>query len=57
MVVLLVIGVTDLRAMVVVAAAITAERLAPAGQHVARAIGVVAVGAGLFLIARAAGLG
>jgi predicted metal-binding membrane protein len=57
MVVLLVFGVTDLRAMVAVAAAITAERLAPAGQHVARAIGVVAAGAGLFLIARAAGLG
>jgi predicted metal-binding membrane protein len=57
MVVLLVIGITDLRAMAVVAAAITAERLGPAGEHVARAIGVVVVGAGLFLIARAAGLG
>jgi predicted metal-binding membrane protein len=55
--VLLVIGLMDLRAMVVVAAAITAERLAPAGERVARAIGAVAVGAGLFLIARAAGLG
>jgi predicted metal-binding membrane protein len=57
MLVLLVIGVTDLRAMVVVAAAITAKRLAPAGERVARAIGVLGVGAGLFLIARAAGLG
>jgi hypothetical protein len=47
----------DLRAMAVVAAAITVERLAPAGERVARAIGAVAVGAGLFLIARAAGLG
>jgi predicted metal-binding membrane protein len=55
--VLLVIGVVDLRAMAVVAAAITVERLAPAGERVARATGAVAVGAGLFLIARAAGVG
>jgi predicted metal-binding membrane protein len=55
--ILLVIGVMDLRAMVVVAAAITVERLAPAGERVARAIGAVVIGAGLFLIARAAGLG
>jgi predicted metal-binding membrane protein len=55
--VLLVIGLMDLRAMVVVTAAITVERLAPAGERVARAIGAVAVGAGLFLIAQAAGLG
>ena len=54
--ILLVIGVMDLRVMAVVTAAITAERLAPAGERVARAIGVVVVGAGLFLIARAAGL-
>ena len=33
------------------------ERLAPDGERVARAIGAVVVGAGLFLIARAAGLG
>jgi predicted metal-binding membrane protein len=57
MAILLVIGVMDLRVMAVVAAAITAERLAPAGMHVARAIGAVVVGAGLFLIAQAAGLG
>ena len=57
MVVFLVIGVMDLRAMTVVGAAITAERLAPAGERVARAIGVVVVGAGLLLVARAAGLG
>src|SRR4029077_6343958 len=56
MVVLLVIGVMDLRAMTVVGAAITIERLAPAGERVARAIGVVVVGAGLLLVARAAGL-
>ncbi len=55
--ILLVIGVMDLRAMAVVTAAITVERLAPAGERVARAIGAVVVGAALFLIARAAGLG
>jgi predicted metal-binding membrane protein len=57
MAILLVMGVMDLRAMAVVAAAITSERLAPAGERVARTIGAVFVGAGLFLIARAAGLG
>jgi predicted metal-binding membrane protein len=57
MAILLVIGVMDLGVMAVVAAAITAERLAPAGERAARAIGAVAVGAGLFLVARAAGLG
>jgi predicted metal-binding membrane protein len=55
--ILLVIGVMDLRAMAVVTAAITVERLASAGEFVARVIGVVVVGAGLFLIALAAGLG
>jgi predicted metal-binding membrane protein len=54
--ILLVIGIMDLRAMAVITAAITAERLAPAGERVARAVGAVAAGAGLFLIARAAGL-
>jgi predicted metal-binding membrane protein len=57
MAILLVIGVMDLRAMAVVTAAITVERLVPAGERVARAVGVVVVGAGLFQIARAAGLG
>jgi predicted metal-binding membrane protein len=57
MAILLVVGVMDLRAMAVVAAAITVERLAPAGERVAQAIGAVVVAAGLFLIARAAGLG
>jgi hypothetical protein len=47
----------DLRAMAVVAAAITVERLAPGGERIARAIGAVVVAAGLYLIARAAGLG
>jgi predicted metal-binding membrane protein len=55
--VLLALGVMELRAMAVVAAAITVERLAPAGERVARAIGVAVVGTGLILIARAAGLG
>jgi predicted metal-binding membrane protein len=54
--ILLVIGVMDLRAMTLVAAAITLERLAPAGERVARVLGAVVVAAGLFLIARAAGL-
>ena len=57
MAILLVIGVMDLRAMAIVTAAITAERLAPGGERVARAIGAVVVGAGLVLIGRAAGLG
>jgi len=55
--ILLVLGVMDLRAMAVVAAAITVERLAPAGEPAARAMGVVVVGAGLFVIARAAAIG
>jgi predicted metal-binding membrane protein len=57
MAILLVIGVMDLRVMALVAAAIAVERLAPAGERVARAIGAVIVVAGLFLIARSAGLG
>jgi predicted metal-binding membrane protein len=55
--ILLIIGVMDLGAMAVVTAAITLERLIPAGDRVARAIGGVVIGAGLFLIARAPGLG
>jgi predicted metal-binding membrane protein len=54
--ILLVMGVMDLRLMAVVTAAITAERLAPAGERVARAIGVIAVCAGVLLLVRAAGL-
>jgi|RhiMetdeSRZDD1v2_1073273.scaffolds.fasta_scaffold02385_10 predicted metal-binding membrane protein len=57
MAILLVIGVMDLLAMAVVAAAITAERLAPSGERVARAVGAALIGAGLLLLARAAGLG
>ncbi|MFC5524212.1 DUF2182 domain-containing protein [Rhodanobacter ginsengisoli] len=55
--ILLVIGVMDLRAMAGVTAAITLERLAPAGERVARTIGAVAIAAGLLLIVRAAGSG
>lgn len=56
-VILLVLGVMDPRVMTLVTMAITAERLAPAGDRVARAIGVNVVGVGLFLIAQAAGFG
>jgi predicted metal-binding membrane protein len=52
--ILLVIGVMDLRAMAVVTAAITVERLAPAGERVARAVGALAVAAGMYLIVQAA---
>ena len=55
--ILLAIGVMNLRAMGGVAAAITVERLAPAGARAARAIGVVAVVAGVSLIAVAIGVG
>jgi predicted metal-binding membrane protein len=57
MAILLVIGVMNLGAMAVVAAAITVERVAPAGERVARVIGAIVVAAGLFLIVRAAGFG
>jgi predicted metal-binding membrane protein len=55
--IMLALGVMDLRVMGVVAVAITGERLAPNGIRVARAVGGVAVAAGLLAIARAAGLG
>jgi predicted metal-binding membrane protein len=55
--ILLVMGVMDLRAMAVVAAAITLERLAPAGERVARTIGVVVVASGVCLMVRAGGAG
>jgi predicted metal-binding membrane protein len=57
MAILLVIGVMDLGAMAAIAAALTAERLAPAGARVARATGAIVVVAGLLLLARAVGLG
>ncbi|HEX7363347.1 MAG TPA: DUF2182 domain-containing protein [Bryobacteraceae bacterium] len=55
--ILLAFGFMDLRAMAALTTAITLERFAPAGVRVARAIGAVMAGAGLLLIARAAGLG
>jgi predicted metal-binding membrane protein len=54
--ILLVIGVMDLRAMAVVTAAITAERLLPGGERIPRAIGAAVIGAGLFLMVRVVGL-
>lgn len=54
--ILLVIGLMDIRAMAVVTAAITVERLAPASEHVSRAVGGVTMAIGLFVIARAARL-
>jgi len=56
MAILLVIGVMDLYVMAAVTAAITVERLAPAGAQVARAVGVLVVAAGLLLVVQAAGL-
>jgi predicted metal-binding membrane protein len=49
-------GIMDVRAMAVVTAAITAERLAPSGEGIARATGALAMAAGLILIVRAGGL-
>ena len=53
--ILLVLGVMDPRVMAAVTVAVTAERLARNGELVARAIGVIVVGVGLLLMARAAG--
>jgi predicted metal-binding membrane protein len=55
--ILLVVGVMDLGAMIVVASAITIERLEGIGERAARITGALIVGAGSFLIARAVGLG
>ena len=49
---LLALGVMDGRVMAAVAAAITAERLAPDRLRVARVVGIAVVGAALLLIAR-----
>jgi predicted metal-binding membrane protein len=56
-VVVLALGLMDLRVMAVVATAITVERLAPNGVRAARAIGGGVVAVGLLVIARAAGFG
>ena len=55
--ILLVAGIMDLRAMAVVTAAITGERLTPAARPVVRAIGAVVCAAGLVLLTRAISLG
>lgn len=52
MAILLVAGVMDVRTMTAIAAAITLERVVPAGERVAKAIGAVTVAAGLFLLFR-----
>ena len=53
--ILLVLGVMDLSVMAVVTIAITVERLAAAGERAARVTGILAIGAGLLLIASAVG--
>lgn len=50
--VLLALGVMGLSTMAAVTVAITAERVLPAGERIAHVIGVVAIVAGLLLIAR-----
>ncbi len=57
MLILLVLGVMDLAVMAVVAAAITIERLAPAGERMARGVGVVTIVAGVLLCIQAARFG
>jgi predicted metal-binding membrane protein len=54
--ILLVVGVMDLRAMALVTAAITAERVWPGGERVAQVFGGFIISAGLLLIARTTGL-
>ena len=51
---LLVMGVMDLQPMLLVTAAVTAERVALGGRRIARATGAILVAVGLLLIARAA---
>ena len=53
---LLVLGAMDVRAMAVATVVIFVERLAPAGERVARVIGLGALVVGEVLIARGAGL-
>jgi len=50
-IILLAAGMMDLRAMAAVTAAIASERLAPGGARIARIVGLMAVGAGLWRIA------
>jgi predicted metal-binding membrane protein len=57
MVIVLVIGVMDVRAMAAVTAAITVERVLPAGERVARVTGMIVVASGLCLTARTLAIG
>ncbi len=56
MLILIATGVMDIGVMAAIAAAITLEQLAPAGELVARGIGVAAILAGVFMILHALGL-
>ena len=56
MAVTLAAGAMDLRVMAVVTVAMAAERLVPAGERVAQIVGWGAIGAGIAMIVRAAGL-
>jgi predicted metal-binding membrane protein len=55
--IILCLGLMDLRAMLAATAAMTIERVAPAGRRTAQGIGVIAGVAGLFLLVRALGRG
>jgi len=54
---LLAVGMTDLRMMAAVTAAINAERLLPDGARIARMVGAAAIGGAIVLIAHAAAVG
>jgi len=56
MMILLVSGVMDLRVMLIVAAAITVERLAPRPERAARVAGVLVIAVGALVLARALGV-
>ncbi|MBV8855072.1 MAG: DUF2182 domain-containing protein, partial [Sinobacteraceae bacterium] len=53
MLILLVVGMMELRWMALITGAITLERLGRSGEHVARASGAVAITLGVMLISRA----
>lgn len=53
MVILLVLGMMELRWMALITGAITLERFGPAGEQVARASGVIAITLGVMLIGQA----
>ena len=54
---LLVVGMTDPRAMAAATAAMTLERVAPAGGRTARGIGIAVVAVGLYIVVQAVGTG